>query len=79
MQLKIMSTSTCEEHTIIWIEVNTPTGNLVIQDNHAPLITLVSKHQDIIYCFKTGKKNTLTLPHGGILKITRTEALLLIN
>lgn len=79
MLLTIMSTSTFEEHHIIWIEINTPTGNLVIQDHHAPVITLVNKQEDVIYCFKTGKKNTLVLPHGGILKVTRTTALLIVH
>lgn len=79
MLLTIMSASSSESHDIIWLEVNTPTGNLVIQEHHAPLITLVNKQEEVTYCFKTGKKSTLTLPHGGILKITRTQALLLAH
>lgn len=74
-----MSALSVKKHDIIWLEVNTPTGNLVIQEHHAPLITLVNKEEELSYCFRTGKKNVLSLPHGGILKITRTEALLLVN
>ena len=79
MELTIMSAASSEKHTIVWLEVNTPTGNLVIQDHHAPLITLVNKDEEISYCFKTGKKNTLLLPHGGILKVTRTQVLILVH
>ncbi len=78
MLLTIMSTSSNEKHSIIWIEVNTSTGNLIIQENHSPIITLLKDQEEVVYCFKTGKKNTLFLAHGGILKVTRTEALLLI-
>lgn len=79
MLLTIMSSSSRENHTILWIEVNTPNGNLIIQKHHAPLITLLKKQQEVIYCFKTGKKSNLILPHGGILKVTRTHVLLLMH
>lgn len=79
MLLTIVSPTSKKEYEIIWIEINTPTGNLIIQDHHAPLVSLIKKQTEITFCFSTGKQETIFLHTGGIFKVNRLTALLVMN
>lgn len=61
------------EYSIAWLEINTPTGNYVIQNGHAPTILILSRKQPLTFRLKTGKKETLFVKHG-VVKIDRTSA-----
>jgi len=61
------------EYSVAWLEINTPTGNYVIQKGHAPIILILSPGQSLTFRLKTGKKETLLVKHG-VAKIDRTSA-----
>lgn len=79
MKLVIISPTKREEHEVVWIEINTPEGNFVIQNGHASTTFVLSAKQDIIFCFKTGKQTTITPDQGGILEITVQSAMALLE
>ena len=78
MKFTLLSPTEKKQYAIAWIEVNTPIGNFVIQQNHAPTILMVKAHEPITFCLRNGKQETF-LSSGGILEITRTSAVLLLN
>ena len=66
------------EHSVAWLEINTPSGNYVIQKGHAPTILTLSPLQTLTFRLKTGKKETLTVKHG-VAKIDRTSATIVMT
>ena len=79
IKLVIISPTSKEEYEVAWIEANTPKGNFVIQPEHIPTTLMLSPNKELIYCFQTGKHETITPENGGILHITRTESTLLLS
>ncbi len=59
-------------------EINTPTGNYVIQKGHAPAIMPLSPAQGLTFRLKTGKQETLTV-RNGIVKINRESATVIMT
>jgi len=78
MELSIVSTAGQKKFDIQWIECNTPTGNLVIQPGHVPMIVSLLERQPIVFCFMSGAQETITPAHA-IMHVLRTSVLLLIN
>ena len=79
MHLKIISPTSKIEHEVVWIEANSPAGNFVIQPDHIPTTLMLSPGKELQYCFQTGKHETINIDKGGILHITRTEAIVLLS
>ena len=79
MKLVILSPESRQEHQVVWIEINTPDGNFVIQPKHIPTTLLLSPGKNFIYCFKTGKHETIRPEKGGVLHITRQEMIVLLS
>ncbi len=73
MKLIISTPLDRSEYSVAWLEVNTPTGNYVIQQGHAPTILVLSPLKPLTFRLKSGKKETLTVKHG-VVKINRTSA-----
>ena len=65
-------------YEIFWLEVETSLGNFVIQDGHAPLILILKPDHEIIFSLYDKTIQKYMIP-GGILEITRTDAVLLLN
>jgi F0F1-type ATP synthase epsilon subunit len=78
MIFKILSPQEKKIFSVAWIEINTAQGNFVIQKGHAPAIFVLAANQPITVRLNTGKEETF-LVSEGILEITRTSALLLLN
>ena len=78
MKLTIISPTKKESHEIQWVEINTPTGNYVIQPGHAPMILTLSSEQPVIFCLLSGALQKLIIKRGTI-KITRTDLLLILS
>lgn len=79
INLKIISTTSKIEHEVVWIEANTPEGNFIIQPDHIPTTLMLSPGKELVYCFQTGKHETITPDKGGILHVTRTESTVLLS
>lgn len=78
MELKIIGPEGTKVHEILWIELNTKSGNFVIQHGHTPMIVSLSPNKDVIFCLKNGKQETFA-PTGGVAEITRKSATLLLT
>jgi hypothetical protein len=79
MKLTIVSLKSKTEHHAVWIEINTPDGNFVLQPHYSPTTFILVAHKDFTYCLTTGKLETITLEKEALLSVTRTSALLLLN
>ena len=63
---------------VSWIGVTTPTGNLIIQEGHAPAIMILSPFKKIEFGFADGSVESIEL-QGGILQVERTRATIIVN
>ncbi|MBY0109663.1 MAG: hypothetical protein K2X90_00980 [Candidatus Babeliaceae bacterium] len=81
MKLNIFSTTRVLEYDISYLEVDTSVGNFVILEGHAPLLLLLSSGKPIIFCKKDSTETfeQLIPAHGGILKVTRWQATIIMN
>ncbi len=79
MIFKICTPYELQEYEVVWVEINTPDGNFVIQKEHVPTLFIVSPEKEIIFKLRTGKQEVRILKDGGILEVTRTEALLIVD
>ncbi len=77
MNLKIVTTQKITEHEIEWAELNTPVGNMVIQNGHAPLMIELTSGHELKYQTIDGKKHALMIVQG-IAHITRSEIKILL-
>lgn len=78
MRLTILSPTSSITHEVEWVECNTPTGNYVIQEGHAPTILALSPQKHFIYALKDGKQEVVMI-EWGMLHVTRQEVALLLD
>jgi F0F1-type ATP synthase epsilon subunit len=78
MKLFMVSLDDKKSFDIAWLEVNTPTGNFVMQRGHAPMILILSPNKPLIYCLQNGQQESTTI-QGGILHITREQATVVLT
>lgn len=64
--------------TSAWIEVETITGNLVIQDGYAPSLILLKPHTQVTIGLPNDAQESFEIA-GGILEIIRTKATLILE
>lgn len=63
---------------IKWLELNTPHGNLVVLQGHAPTIRILSTDKKITYGLPNGKQQSY-ITHRGIAKINRESITLILD
>lgn len=78
MKLKIINPSRTQEFTVVWLEINTPAGNMVIQNNHAPMMVKLNNNEEIIFQTDDGKQHTITI-QDGFAHITRSDITILAD
>ncbi len=77
MKLKIITTQKIIEHEVDWVELNTPIGNMVIQQGHAPTIIQLSAGYELLYQISgAGTESILIIQ--AVAHITRFEVQILI-
>ncbi len=79
MKLVVVSPQHKHEYVVEWIEALTPTGSLIIQPGHAPIIVTLLAGSDFSFLLPTGEKKLVKLQRPGFLEVNRTSALALIN
>ena len=80
MKLVIVSPQHKYEYDVEWIEAFTPSGNLIIQEGHAPIILTLVPGFDLSFLLPTtGEKKIIKLTRHGFLEVNRTSALALIS
>lgn len=78
MELKIFGPEGSLILDALWVELNTSTGNFVVQDGHTPMIVSLSPDKEVIYCLSNGKQESC-IPTSGVAEITRTSVTLLLT
>lgn len=78
MKFFMVSLADKKSFDIIWLEVNTPIGNFVMQRGHAPMILILSPNKPLVYCLQNGQQESTTIP-GGVLHITREQATVIVT
>ena len=78
MQLIIISPEKKESVDVAWVELNTPTGNYIIQPGHAPMIVTLSPQQAFVYAHKNGKEE-IVMVERAIAEITRSQVNILLS
>lgn len=78
MKLIIKNPRESHEYNVAWIEINTSTGNMIIQPGHAPSIMVLSPCKPFTFKMMSGKQETLVVSRG-VIEITRTEVLALLS
>ncbi len=78
MKLSVISPHAIIEHTIVWLEINTPVGNLVIQEDHAPMIVEIEPNSELLFMQQNGKQISMIVVQGFI-HVMRQEIKLLVT
>lgn len=78
MKLEIVSSDAHNIYQVAWLELNTPVGNFIIQQGHAPMILSLTPDKPITFRLKTGKQQTINA-NNGMAKITRESTTLMID
>lgn len=80
MKLMILSATQSQLLDATSLEVETSVGSFVILENHAPLLLILKANRPLTFYKKDhAQAETMLLPYGGILKVTRTQATVLIQ
>lgn len=77
MKLKIITTQKIVEHEVDWVELNTPVGNMVIQQGHAPMIIQLSSGYELSYQISGAAVESILIVQA-VAHVTRFEVQILI-
>jgi F0F1-type ATP synthase epsilon subunit len=77
MKLKIITTQKTVEYDVDWVELNTPVGNMIIQQGHAPMIIQLSSGYEFSYHISDGTTESIMIVQA-VAHITRFEVQVLI-
>lgn len=77
MKLQIITTQKISEHEIDWIELNTPAGNMVIEQGHAPMIIELSSGFELMYQLQNGATESMMVVQG-VVHVTRQDVKILL-
>ncbi|MDP3787910.1 MAG: hypothetical protein Q8Q60_01165 [Candidatus Chromulinivorax sp.] len=78
MKFSVISPHGIINHTIVWVEINTPVGNMVIQENHAPMVIEIESNSELLFMQPNGKQISIVVVQG-FMHVTRAEIKLLIT
>jgi F0F1-type ATP synthase epsilon subunit len=78
MNLNIVKPTEKKTFDIQWLEIQTPVGNFIIQDQHAPMIVTLKENSEITYRLSSGGNVTEKINYG-LAHINRSFITLLIN
>lgn len=79
MIFTIITPSLSYEHSVEWVELNTPTGNYVILEGHAPMVLVLQPESNYSYLINA-ERDAITRPLSkGIAHITRTQVTLILE
>lgn len=78
MKFSVISPHGVINHTIVWVEINTPVGNMVIQENHAPMVIEIESNSELLFMQQNGKQVSIVVVQGFI-HVTRQDIKLLLT
>ncbi len=78
MKLELITPTSKETVPVNWLEINTPTGNLIIQMGHAPSIYTLCAGKEIVFEYASGEIDH-KLIQEAIVHVTRSKTTIIIN
>ena len=78
MKFSVIKPHSVADHIIVWIEINTPVGNMVIQEGHAPMIVEIEPNSELLFMQQNGKQVSMVVLQG-FMHVTREEIKLLVT
>jgi F0F1-type ATP synthase epsilon subunit len=76
--LEIISTVHTDVHSVMWVEIESPTGSFLVGPDHSPLISIIKTRSIITYKKANGEEDTLDAS-GGIFKVANNKATILLD
>lgn len=77
MKLSIVDTVKITVYDVAWVEINTPVGNMVIQEKHVPMIIELSSGHELIFELLDGELIRIMIVQA-VAHVTREEVKILI-
>lgn len=78
MELEIITPTSKETSKINWAEINTLSGNTILQTGHVPSIFSLTPGKEVIFEHINGERESILI-QDGILHITRSSITIIIN
>lgn len=80
MKLQLISLEQpVHEYEISWLELNTTTGNYIIQPGHVPMILILTPDSKVTCCLVKNSEQKLFILKNGIAHIKRDSIILGYN
>jgi F0F1-type ATP synthase epsilon subunit len=77
-ELEIIKRSGSQKLSVMWVEIESPTGDFVVGPNHAPLVSLLKDRGKLTYKEISGPEKTIDV-YGGIFKVSDNHAIALLD
>ena len=78
MELYIITPKEHETIRVEWVEINTDTGNYIIQEGHIPTVLLLATDDELMYKPMHQKARCIDVVHG-VVHVTRTSVTVLVT
>lgn len=78
MNLNIITPHTTDSYEIVWLEISTPVGAMIIQKDHAPMIIELVPGQEISFQLLSGKQQSIGIVRGFV-HVTREYIKVIVN
>ena len=78
MKLSIVDTEKVIVHDIAWVELNTPAGNMVIQEGHVPMIIELSSGHELLFELLLHSEQKSIMITQAVAHVTRDDVKILI-
>jgi len=77
-ELEIVKQTESKKISILWLEIESPTGNFVVGPGHYPLFSLLKYKGTLTYKEYSGGEISLDT-YGGIFKVANNKAMVLMD
>ncbi|MBU1007804.1 hypothetical protein KKA53_01865 [Candidatus Dependentiae bacterium] len=77
-ELEIIKQTESKKVSILWVEIQSPTGNFVVGPEHHPLVSLLKHRGKLTYKEYNGNETSLDT-YGGIFKVANNKATALLD
>jgi F0F1-type ATP synthase epsilon subunit len=78
MELILISESKRQKYSILWVDLTTTQGNLIVQPGHAPFIAPLAKEKPITFMLTSGAHESI-IPKAAIAHVTREKVDIIIK
>lgn len=78
LELEIITRTESKKIPVLWIEVQSPTGNFIIGPDHSPLVSLLKERGKLTYKEHQGEEVSLNT-YGGIIKVDGSKAVAILD